>query len=160
MNGNGTAWPCDGIFFETTRTVVNLLLQGTLRRYPNLRFVVPHGGAFLTILSDRLIPLANVLLKDKSLDISGDLSRLYYDLAGFSMPKQFDLLRTITDSSHLLYGRDSPFTFLPVCVKQVEQMDQKINDALAEQIYQRNPKSLFEEVGIFVKESRRKSICQ
>ncbi len=146
-------------FFETTRTVVNLLLQGTLRRYPNLRFVVPHGGAFLTILSDRLIPLANVSLKDKSLDISGDLSRLYYDLAGFSMPKQFDLLRTITDSS-LLYGSDSPFTFLPVCVKQVEQMDQKIKDALAEQIYQRNPKSLFEEVGIFAKESRRKSICQ
>lgn len=102
-------------FFETTRTVVNLLLKGTLRKYTNLRFVVSHGGAFLTILLDRFIPPANVLLKDKNLDVSGDMDRLYYDLAGFSMPNQFDLLRTITDDSHLLYGSDSPFTFLPVC---------------------------------------------
>ena len=56
-------------------TVMNLLLKGTLRKYPNLRFVVSHGGAFLTILSDRLIPLANVLLKDKNMDILGDLNR-------------------------------------------------------------------------------------
>lgn len=55
-------------------------------------------------------------------------------------------------NSLTFYGPLSPFTFLPVCVKQAEQMDQKINDVLAEQIYQRNPKSLFEEVGIFVKE--------
>lgn len=109
-------------FFETTRTVVNLLLKGTLRKYPNLRFIVPHGGAFLTILSDRLIPLAGLLL--------------------------FDLLRMVTNESHLLYGSDSPFTLLPVCVSQAEQMDQKSNDTLAEQIYQNNPKLLFKEVGI------------
>lgn len=133
-------------FFETTRAVVNLILKGTLRRYPNLRVVVPHGGAFLTILSDRLTPLASVLLKGQDLDIPGDLARLYYDLAGFSMPKQFDLLRTMTEDSHLLYGSDSPFTYRPVCVRQAEQMDQKLGDGLAEQIYQRNPKQLFKEV--------------
>ena len=135
-------------FFETTRAVVNLMLKGTLRRYPNVRFVVPHGGAFLTILSDRLIPLAGLLLKDRELDIAGDLARLYYDLAGFSMSKQFDLLRTMTEDSHLLYESDGPFTFLPVCVRQAEQMDQKLGDSLDEQIYQRNPNTLFKEVGL------------
>lgn len=131
-------------FFETTRTVVNMILKGTLHRYPNLYFVVPHGGAFLTILSDRLIPLAGVLLKERGLDIAGDLARFYYDLAGFSMPKQFDLLRTMTDDSHLLYGSDSPFTFLPVCMEQARQMDAKLGDGLAEKIYHANAEELFQ----------------
>ena len=50
--------------------------------------------------------------------------------------------------SHLLYGSDSPLTFLPVCIRQAEQMDQKLGDGLAEQIYQRNPNTLFKEVGL------------
>lgn len=134
-------------FFETTRTVADMLLHGTVRKYPNLRFVVPHGGAFITILSDRLIPLAGMLLPDRDLDIAGDLRRLYYDLAGFSMPKQFGLLRTITDGSHLLYGSDSPFTALPMCVKLAEQMDAKLGE-LSEQVYEKNPSSLLTECGI------------
>lgn len=135
-------------FFETTRTVVNLLLKGTIRRYQNLRFVVPHGGAFLTILSDRLIPLAGMLLQGRKLEISGDLAQLYYDLAGFSMPKQYDLLRTMTDDSHLLYGSDSPFTALPVCRKQAEQMAEKMDGAMEEQVCRQNAGILFREVGL------------
>lgn len=132
-------------FFETTRAVTNMLLKGVIRRYQNLRFIVPHGGAFLTVLSDRLQPLAEVLLPENDLDIRGDLSKLYYDLAGFSMPKQYGLLREITDETHLLYGSDSPFTFLPVCIKQAEAMDQKLTDDMAEKIYLNNPKNLFRE---------------
>ena len=64
------------------------------------------------------------------------------------MSKQFDLLRTMTEDSHLLYESDGPFTFLPVCVRQAEQMDQKLGDSLDEQIYQRNPNTLFKEVGL------------
>lgn len=134
-------------FFETTRAVVNLIINGTLAKYPNLHFIVPHGGAFLTILSDRLIPLAGVLLKDKGLDIAGDLSRLYYDLAGFSMSKQFDLLRTMTSESHLLYGSDSPFTFLPLCLKQAEAMDEKTGE-LSDKIYKLNALELFKKTSI------------
>lgn len=134
-------------FIETTRAVVNLMLKGTLRRYPNLHFVVPHGGAFLTVLSDRLFRLGSVLLKDNDLDIPGDLARLYYDLAGFSMPKQFNLLRTVTDDSHLLYGSDSPFTNLSVCGRLAKEMDTKLDADLAEQIYRKNPQALFQKTG-------------
>lgn len=133
-------------FFETTRAVTNMLLKRVVRRYPNLRFVVPHGGAFLTILSDRLIPLAGVLLQDQDLDIGGDLAKLYYDLAGFSMPKQYGLLTKITDETHLLYGSDSPFTFLPICIKQAEAMDQVLSDRMAEKIYHSNPRKLFNDL--------------
>ena len=134
-------------FFETTRTVTNMLLKGVIHRYPNIRFIVPHRGAFLTILSDRLIPLAGLLLKDQQLDIRADLAKLYYDLAGFSMPKQYGLLREITDETHLLYGSDSPFTNLSVCIKQAEEMDHKLSGEMSEKIYRVNPQNLFRSLG-------------
>lgn len=40
--------------FDTTRAVVNLTLSGTLARCPSIRFVVPHGGAALPVLADRV----------------------------------------------------------------------------------------------------------
>ncbi len=45
-----------GFFFDTTRTVTNMILNGTLKRFPNIKFVIPHAGAFLTILADRIGP--------------------------------------------------------------------------------------------------------
>ena len=42
----------------------------------------------------------------------GDLAKLYYDLTGMSMPKQYGLLKEVTDISHILYGSDAPFTSL------------------------------------------------
>ena len=135
-------------FFETTRAVTNMLLRGIIHRYPNIKFVIPHGGAFLTILSDRMIPLTNILFKDRELDIAKDLANMYYDLAGFSMPKQFDLLRKITDDSHIVYGSDSPFTFLPVCEDQAKNMDERLNSQLKKLIYKENSYSLLKETGM------------
>lgn len=31
---------------DTTRAIASMIVAGTLRKYPNVRFVVPHGGAF------------------------------------------------------------------------------------------------------------------
>lgn len=121
-------------FFETTRAVTNMLLQGTIRKYPNIQFVIPHAGAFLPILSDRLATLAGALRLDGGLDVTGDLSKLYYDLAGVSMPKQLAVLRMVTDDSHLLYGSDAPFTPLPLCEKLSEAMDAALSGEQAELI--------------------------
>lgn len=140
--------PIMDYFFETTRAVTNLLITGAVRKYGNIRFVVPHGGAFLTILSDRLAALGAVLLRDRPLDVAGDLSKLYYDLAGFSMPKQYGLLRQVTDDAHLLYGSDSPFTALPAAVRLAESMESQLPAAMAEKVFRDNPMALLRETGI------------
>lgn len=135
-------------FFETTRAVTNLLVTGAVRKYGNIRFVVPHGGAFLPVLSDRLAALGAVLLADRPLDVAGDLARLYYDLAGFSMSKQLGLLRQVTDDSHLLYGSDSPFTALPVAARLADVMEETLPEELAEKVFRANPTALLRETGI------------
>ena len=62
------AWPFPimEFFFDTTRAVDNLILHGIVHRYPNLKFIVPHAGAYLPILSDRFAILTRVLPADSA----------------------------------------------------------------------------------------------
>ncbi len=53
--------PMIEFFFETTRAVMNLILSGTLRRFPNVRFVIPHAGATLPVLIERIAQLAPIM---------------------------------------------------------------------------------------------------
>jgi predicted TIM-barrel fold metal-dependent hydrolase len=129
-------------FFDTTRAVTNMILRGTLRKYQDIRFIVPHAGAFLTLLSDRLDVLGGALHM-KDLDVMGDLRRLYYDIAGVSMPKQFGLLEKITDESHILYGSDSPFTPLKLCRKWAIEMEEVFGREKSGQIFRDNAEILF-----------------
>ncbi len=40
--------------FETTRAVPNLVLNGTLDRFPDVRVIVPHAGAMMSVVADRI----------------------------------------------------------------------------------------------------------
>jgi 6-methylsalicylate decarboxylase len=99
--------------FETTRAVTTLILSGTLERYPNVKIIVPHGGATLSVLADRIAMTADLLPNMGDLEgkeILPALARLYYDLAGVPTPRQLVTLRTFADPSHLFYGSDWPHT--------------------------------------------------
>ncbi|WP_063790313.1 amidohydrolase family protein [Streptomyces sp. NRRL B-24085] len=95
--------------FETTRAVTNLILSGSLDRYPAVRFIVPHAGGALATLADRLSAFS-LAVSDRPADVLGALRRLYYDLAGFPLPRLLPTLLTLTDADHLLYGSDYPYT--------------------------------------------------
>ena len=129
-------------FFDTTRAVTNMIVNETFHKYPGIRFVIPHAGAFLTVLSDRLATLGSVLKLNDNLDVEGNLRNLYYDMAGISMPKQYELLQKITDDSHILYGSDAPFTSLQLCKKLEESMENGLKKELKDKIYYRNTKEL------------------
>lgn len=68
---------------------------------------------------------------------------LYYDLGGVVMPKQLGNLRQIVADSHILYGSDTPFMPLPLCVKLAEDMDRGLDDETADLVYRKNPLLLF-----------------
>ncbi|MFJ8148685.1 amidohydrolase family protein [Streptomyces sp. NPDC096048] len=95
--------------FETTRAVTGLILNGVLDRYPAIRFIVPHAGATLPALADR-ISAFSIAVSDSPVDVLGHLRRLHYDLAGFALPRLLPALLTLTDADHLFYGSDYPFT--------------------------------------------------
>ena len=96
--------------FDTTRAVVNLILNGTVARCPDLDLIVPHAGATLPMIADRVAAFSLLLGTDPAVDVLRDLGRLHFDLAGQPIPRQLDALLTLTTAEHLHYGSDYPFT--------------------------------------------------
>lgn len=97
---------------DTTRAVVNLVLTGTLDRYPHIRFVIPHSGGALSVLADRVQVLGAIATASASpsIDVIAALRRLYYDVAGLPLPRALPALLNLVDADQLLYGSDFPFT--------------------------------------------------
>ncbi|HZS59966.1 MAG TPA: amidohydrolase family protein [Gemmatimonadaceae bacterium] len=106
----GRPRPLLEFFFDTTRAVVDLILNGTIARHPGIEFIIPHAGATLAMVADRVSAFARLLEVDPAVDVLRDLGRLHFDLAGFPVPRQLDALLTLTTLEHLHYGSDYPFT--------------------------------------------------
>jgi predicted TIM-barrel fold metal-dependent hydrolase len=106
----GRPRPMLEFFFDTTRAVVDLVLSGTIAKHPGIEFIVPHAGATLPMVADRVNVFAGLLVVDPSVNVLRDLGRLHFDLAGFPVPRQLDALLTLTTLEHLHYGSDYPFT--------------------------------------------------
>ncbi len=58
--------------FETTRAVTHLILNGVLDRYPRIRFIVPHAGAALPAVADRVAAFA-LAMDGPPVDVLGAL---------------------------------------------------------------------------------------
>jgi predicted TIM-barrel fold metal-dependent hydrolase len=119
----GRPRPMLEFLFDTTRAVVNLVLTGTLARHPDLAIIVPHAGATLPVIADRVALFSLALGVDASVDVLRDLGRLHYDLAGTPIPRQLDALLALTTSEHLHYGSDFPFTPDFVVALAAERLD-------------------------------------
>jgi predicted TIM-barrel fold metal-dependent hydrolase len=75
--------------FETTRALTSLLLHGAFAKFPRIRYIVPHAGAALPSVLDRIISIAPHLpsneyyQKPKADGMLQDLLRqCWFDLAG------------------------------------------------------------------------------
>ena len=106
----GRPRPMVEFLFDTTRAVVDMVLNGVVATNPGIEFVIPHAGATLPMIADRVSVFSMLLDVDPDVDVLHDLGRLHFDLAGFPLPRQLDALLTLTTLDHLHYGSDYPFT--------------------------------------------------
>jgi 6-methylsalicylate decarboxylase len=98
---------------DTTRAVLNLIATGTVLRYPNVRWVVPHSGSFLPNIYDRFLGISKILVPQglmEDVDVAASFERLYFDLSGNPAPHLLSWLLTVTSPEHVLYGSDYSFT--------------------------------------------------
>lgn len=137
---------------DTTRAVLNLIASGTLLRYPNITWVVPHNGSFLPNIYDRFLGLSKILVSKglmEDMDIPGSFAKLYYDLAGNPAPYLMKWLLTITTPDHLLYGSDYPFPPVPMMLDSqqglLKVLAEKELQSYAGQICYDNARKLLEQ---------------
>ena len=116
---------------ETTRAVTNMISRNVLTRYPNIKVVVPHCGAYLPLAIPRMKSLTPVMQKNQmvgEIDYEANLGALYYDLAGTRSPEVIRMLLTITTPDHLLYGSDYPYVAPQVLTQSLARMKQYLTD--------------------------------
>lgn len=144
----GYPFPMIEFMFETTRAVFNLILSGTLARYPNIQIIVPHAGATIPVLADRVAGLSPALGLPEKLDVPRfyeTLRRLYYDLAGFPLPRQLLPLLEIADPKRIMYGSDWPYTPEPLVAALARQLEGSplLSDRLRQDFMRNNALTLF-----------------
>lgn len=112
----GRPRPVVEFLFDTTRAVVNLALSGTLYRFPAIRWVVPHSGAALSVLADRVDRIYPAIKPPEApdVDVLAALRRLHFDLAGVPLPRSLAALVQLVDTDRIVYGSDYPFTPAPL----------------------------------------------
>jgi 6-methylsalicylate decarboxylase len=103
------------LVFDTTRAITNLLVNGTLAKFPNIRFVMAHMGGVTPFLLFRLRsldddPKVREVIPD---GVDAYLKRLYYDVAQSAAPLSLRALLEIADPSRILFGSDYPFARNP-----------------------------------------------
>ena len=91
--------------FDTTRAISNLILNRTLKRFPNIRFIVSHAGGTAPYIAWRM----SLLDYQIHTDTINDLKRLYYDTALSASPYALRSLQELVNPSHILFGSDYPF---------------------------------------------------
>lgn len=119
--------PAMEFFMDTTRTFMNMVMHDSFGRFPNIRWVFPHVGAFLSILSDRVNGFAVMMCQahpELPLDFKGDMNHVYFDVAGFPLQKQLQALLRDVQVENLLYGSDTPYTPGIACAAMAGGLEQ------------------------------------
>jgi predicted TIM-barrel fold metal-dependent hydrolase len=125
----GRPRPMLEFMFETTRTVTDLIVAGVGERFPDIRFLIPHCGAALPVVADRVELFRGLLpgshgRRQATLPMRSQLQRFWYDLAGTPFPAQARALVDTVGEHQVLYGSDFCWTPAVAVAQQVKSLDQ------------------------------------
>jgi 6-methylsalicylate decarboxylase len=97
---------------DTTRTVASLLFSGTAARYPDIRWILSHGGGTTPFLLSRLLRQeAEMKEREKRLPkgLTYELKKFHYDTAQANHPGALAALLKLAPVSQILFGTDYPY---------------------------------------------------
>lgn len=135
--------------FETTRSITDLVAAGVLKRHPRIRIIVPHAGAALPVLMDRvdaMLPLLPAMGEAPAQQTLREAMKvLHFDLAGMPVPHLLDSLLKVADPEKLHYGSDYPFTpdFACQALMQALETTPLLSDRQRQAVWRDNALKLF-----------------
>lgn len=108
--------------FDTTRTIISLLVNGSFQRYPAIRWQFGHGGGVVAMLRQRLIELASAAgergaalgLPSGASALSADtptavLGRSFFDTALVADVPALRANESMAGTSQIVFGSDWPY---------------------------------------------------
>ncbi len=90
---------------DTTRGALNLIMSGALERFPDIDFVLAHGGGFLPYAAWRVEALSHAFYGVDRRRVTEALGRFWYDTALTGASGLPSLLGTVP-ADRILFGTD------------------------------------------------------
>ncbi len=100
--------PAAGTVFEDTTIALHLILRQHPRRYPNLKFVIPHLGGALPMLLSRLDNQLPMTAPDLNEPPSRTARRFFYDTVGHGSRAALRCAVEAFGSERIVPGSDYP----------------------------------------------------
>jgi aminocarboxymuconate-semialdehyde decarboxylase len=100
-----------GYLFDNTINILNMICSGFLDRWPTLKLVCAHAGAFSPILRARMqreVDTNPQLSSTLKMPVGDYLRRLYFDTICFE-PAILRYVADVVPVEHLMLGSDAPF---------------------------------------------------
>src|SRR3972149_4977818 len=97
--------------FDTTRAIVNLIFTGTLKRCPDIRVMVAHGGGAVPFLAQRISMMETNRHAQKVTGVISALRSLYYEIASTTAAYALRSLQELVGPTRILWGSDLPFVY-------------------------------------------------
>ena len=123
-------------FFDSGRSILDLIMTGTACRFSQIRWIITHCGGALPLLLDRVIQMAGLGLPLASgrdprpvseAQIRATIAeQFWFDLAGNPIPNQIDAVLKFTRKEHLLFGTDVPWMPFEVVGELVQRMEREL----------------------------------
>jgi len=133
---------------DTSRAVANLLMTGTLERYPSIRYIVSHAGGAVPYLALRIAfgeNLASWPHENAPKGVLHYLKNLYYDTALSTSEQVFAALKEFVPMSHVLFGSDYPMVPEKVATLETQMIESSkvLDDRTRRMIDRDNALALF-----------------
>lgn len=109
--------------FDTTRAIVNLVYTGTLKRCPDIRLIVAHGGGTVPFLAQRIAMMEGHRGAKNVTDVLPALRALYYEIASTTSAFALRSLQEFADPARILWGSDLPFVYGTRLQEEVNHWD-------------------------------------
>lgn len=111
--------------FDTTRSAVDMVLNGVLERYDKTKIILSHAGGFVPYAAGRFAVVFRYLYPDKfSVEsMTEQLKRFYYDTALSSTDVAMGALTSFAEPEHIFFGSDFPYASPAVASSFTAQLD-------------------------------------
>jgi predicted TIM-barrel fold metal-dependent hydrolase len=125
--------------FNTTRAATNLILSNTMKRCPEIKIILSHGGGTLPFLKDRItgsqlaLQIQNSEFPSLIKNANHYMKQFYYDTALTTSKLGIMGLNEITSKDHLLYGSDA--NFAPEIAGMNMNLQLKVSNQLDKETY-------------------------
>lgn len=144
--------------FDTTRAVANMMHHGTLDKYPNIRYILSHGGGTIPYIAWRLasieygqtgkrIPLFRTfydfLVNGEPTKGLRHLKKMYYDTASVTGEYQVKCLQAFAGEDHIVFGTDLCISKLSSIITKNLERDGDFSDEAYNKMSYRNCLELF-----------------